>query len=113
MSFGVFMDTELLGRQWISPVTPTDGWKPRSRPAEKKAGDFLQGRMMGRPPRRVGERLRKTRTFRVRDELDFKLKMAAQVSGRSVSEEIEFRLERTFIEDYERALRIAERAWLP
>ena len=54
---------------------------------------------MGRPPRRAGERLSKTRTFRVRGELDDKLQTAALKSGRSVSEEIEFRLEQTFIEE--------------
>ncbi len=34
----------------------------------------------------------KTRTFRVRADLDEKLEAAAKVSGRSVSEEIEHRL---------------------
>jgi hypothetical protein len=53
----------------------------------------------GRPPRHKGERLSKNRTFRVRGELDEKLHRAATASGRSVSEEIEFRLEMTFAAD--------------
>lgn len=59
---------------------------------------------MGRPPKRVGERLAKNRTFRVRGELDTKLQTAADTSGRSVSEEIEYRLERSF----DRSDRLAE-----
>ena len=54
---------------------------------------------MGRLPRRAGERLSKNRTFRVRGELDSTLQTAALRSGRSVSEEIEFRLEQSFIEE--------------
>jgi hypothetical protein len=50
----------------------------------------------GRPARHQGERLSKNRTFRVRGQLDDQLSAAAEKSGRSVSEEIEFRLERTF-----------------
>jgi hypothetical protein len=57
---------------------------------------------MGRPPKRLGERLSKNRTFRVRGDLDTLLTAAAQSAARSVSEEIEFRLERSFAE--ERAL---------
>jgi hypothetical protein len=53
----------------------------------------------GRPARHAGERLTKHRTFRVRGRLDETLQDAAQQSGRSVSEEIEYRLERTFLED--------------
>ncbi|WP_377830061.1 hypothetical protein ACFKHW_12920 [Bradyrhizobium lupini] len=53
----------------------------------------------GRPTRRQGERLSKNRTFRVRDQLDGQLVQAASNSGRSVSEEIEYRLERSFGED--------------
>jgi hypothetical protein len=51
---------------------------------------------MGRPPKHEGERLSKSRTFRVRDALDNGLQIAAKRSGRSVSEEIESRLERSF-----------------
>lgn len=50
----------------------------------------------GRPPRRTGERLSKNRTFRVRPQLDEQLTLAALHSGRSVSEEIELRLEQSF-----------------
>jgi hypothetical protein len=51
---------------------------------------------MGRPPKRMGERLSKNRTFRVRAGLDDQLVAAAERSGRSVSEEIEHRLEKSF-----------------
>lgn len=50
----------------------------------------------GRPTRRAGERLSKNRTFRVRAQLDEELADAAGSSGRSVSEEIELRLEQSF-----------------
>src|SRR5215472_9218640 len=51
---------------------------------------------IGRPPKRKGERLSKNRTFRVRGTLDEQLEAAAQEAGRSVSEEIEHRLEQSF-----------------
>jgi hypothetical protein len=51
---------------------------------------------LGRPPRHKGERLSKNRTFRVRGDLDEQLQAAANVSGRSVSEEIEYRLKESF-----------------
>ena len=51
---------------------------------------------MGRPPRHEGERLSKNRTFRIRGELDDRLQAAASKAGRSVSEEIEYRLEHSF-----------------
>lgn len=51
---------------------------------------------MGRPPKHEGERLSKNRTFRVRPALDAQLMAAAEKSGRSVSEEIEYRLEESF-----------------
>jgi hypothetical protein len=51
---------------------------------------------IGRPPKRQGERLSKNRTFRVRGTLDEQLEAAAQEAGRSVSEEIEHRLEQSF-----------------
>jgi hypothetical protein len=54
---------------------------------------------IGRPPKREGERLSKNRTFRVRGTLDEQLAAAAQEAGRSVSEEIEYRLENSFRED--------------
>jgi hypothetical protein len=53
----------------------------------------------GRPPRHRGERLSKNRTFRVRGTLDEKLQAGAAASGRSVSEEIEFRLDQSFDRD--------------
>lgn len=55
----------------------------------------------GRPPRHAGEKLSKTRTFRVRGALDETLQEAATKAGRSVSEEIEHRLERSFYDDRE------------
>ena len=49
-----------------------------------------------KPGQTGGDRKRKNRTFRIRDSLDQRLKAAASASGRSVSEEIEYRLERSF-----------------
>jgi len=54
---------------------------------------------IGRPPKRKGERLSKNRTFRVRGTLDEQLVAAADDARRSVSEEIEHRLENSFRED--------------
>jgi hypothetical protein len=51
---------------------------------------------LGRPPKHEGERLSKNRTFRVRGGLDEQLEAAAQKAERSVSEEIEQRLEDSF-----------------
>ena len=51
---------------------------------------------LGRPPKHEGERLSKNRTFRVRGTLDEQLVAAAKDTGRSVSEEIERRLEESF-----------------
>jgi hypothetical protein len=53
---------------------------------------------IGRPPRHGGESLSKSRTFRVRPHLDELLQKAAAEAGRSVSEEIEYRLDRSFYE---------------
>jgi len=50
----------------------------------------------GRPPRHAGERLVKNRTFRVWSWLDDQLQAAAEQSRRTVSAEIEFRLELSF-----------------
>jgi hypothetical protein len=58
----------------------------------------------GRPPRHKGEVLAKNRTFRVRGELDEQLQGSAAKAGRSVSEEIEYRLSRSYFDD----LRAAE-----
>lgn len=54
---------------------------------------------MGRPPKRKGDPVRKNRTFRIRDSLDRALIKAAKSAGRSVSEEIEFRLELSFLKE--------------
>jgi hypothetical protein len=51
-----------------------------------------------------------SRTLRVRSELDDKLIVAAEKSGRSVSEEIEYRLERSF-RDEEIREQAFEQAW--
>jgi len=51
---------------------------------------------MGRPLRHGAERLSKSRTFRVRPHLDELLQKAAAKAGRSVSEEIEHRLDQSF-----------------
>lgn len=53
----------------------------------------------GRPPRHEGERLRKNRTFRIRARLDELLEGAAAKAGRSTSEEIEHRLEISFLDE--------------
>jgi hypothetical protein len=54
----------------------------------------------GRPPRHAGERLVKNRTFRVWGWLDDQLQAAAEQSRRTVSAEIEFRLEDSFRMDW-------------
>jgi hypothetical protein len=53
----------------------------------------------GRPAKHKGERLSKTRAFRVRGNLDESLRRAAEAAGRSVSEEIEWRLAMSFQEE--------------
>ena len=53
----------------------------------------------GRPPKPEGERRSKNRTFRVRGLMDDYLIGRAHEAGRSVSEEIEARLERSFYMD--------------
>jgi hypothetical protein len=62
-----------------------------------------------RPPKHGKERA-KSRTFRVHGDLDDKLEAAAAQSGRSVSEEIEYRLERSF-RDEEIREQAFEQAW--
>lgn len=49
----------------------------------------------GRPPRHSNELLTKNRTFRIRPSLDEALVRAAAEAGRSVSAEIEYRLDHT------------------
>src|SRR5262249_35255963 len=51
---------------------------------------------MGRPLKAEGKPRAKIRSFRLRPELDQKLIAAAQKAGRTVSDEIEFRLEQSF-----------------
>jgi hypothetical protein len=53
----------------------------------------------GRPPRYAGEVLAKNRTFRCRNRLDESLQASALQSQRSVSEEIERRLEDSYFLD--------------
>jgi hypothetical protein len=53
----------------------------------------------GRPRRHAGERLSQTRSFRVRGDLDNMLRETAAKAGRSVSEEIEYRLETSYFSD--------------
>ena len=53
-------------------------------------------RKRGGQPKPPSERKRNNLTFRARDQLKTALESAAAVSGRSVSEEIEFRLNRDF-----------------
>jgi len=50
----------------------------------------------GRPRKSPAEKLRRQKKFRTTDALDAKLKAAARAAGRSVSEEIEHRLEMSF-----------------
>jgi hypothetical protein len=70
-----------------------------ARKKAKMAPLQLAGAKIGRPPRHGSERLSKSRTFRVRPHLDELLQKAAAEAGRSVSEEIEYRLDRSFYED--------------
>lgn len=61
---------------------------------------------MSRPTKYEGGPLSRYRSFRLCAEVDNKLIAAARESGRSISGEIESRLERTFIEDRERDERV-------
>src|SRR5262249_28414833 len=54
----------------------------------------------GRPPRHQGRPLARARAFRLLGELDEQLQTAAAKSKRSVSEEIEYRLSRSFYDDW-------------
>jgi hypothetical protein len=56
-------------------------------------------RKRGRPPKPEGERRRGNLTFRVRAHLRYLLQLRADRSGRSLSEEIEYRLERSLAEE--------------
>src|SRR3712207_2785522 len=57
-----------------------------------------QRRKRGGQPKEPEERKRNNLTFRVRDRLKVDLEAAAAAGGRSVSEEIEHRLEQTLTE---------------
>ena len=59
-------------------------------------------RKLGRPPLPLRERKRNNVTTRLRDGLKGDLENAAAEEGRSLSEEIEFRLELSFISEKER-----------
>jgi hypothetical protein len=54
---------------------------------------------VGRPPKYPGEGKRITHTMRVRAATREKLMAAAAESGRSMSEEIEYRVEKSFWEE--------------
>jgi HKD family nuclease len=55
-----------------------------------------RGKGGGRRVRQAGKPLSKNLTFRLDAELDRQLRKAAVVAGRSVSEEIQYRLRRSF-----------------
>ena len=55
---------------------------------------------VGRPPKPAKERKTVNFTFRSRGELRDQLRDAAAVSGRSISEEIEYRLNQSFRDQY-------------
>lgn len=62
-------------------------------------------------PLKQGIERSKSRTFRARGDLDERLVAAATQSGRSVNEEIEYRLDRSF-RDEEIREQAFERAWV-
>jgi hypothetical protein len=66
---------------------------------KNKKGAVMAKRKRGRPALPEAERKRAGLTFRARDALRQRLADAAKQSGRSISEEIEFRLERSFLQD--------------
>jgi hypothetical protein len=55
-----------------------------------------QGKGGGRPVRQKGSPLSKTQTFRLSELMDSTIRAAAAESKRSISEEIQFRLEESF-----------------
>ena len=63
---------------------------------------------IGRPPKPAQERKSVNFTFRSRGEMREQLSRAAEVAGRSISEEIEKRLEQSF--DEERIMEAAVKA---
>lgn len=56
----------------------------------------IEPRPRGRPPLPPGQAKRAHFTTRLRTELKEKLRAAAEANGRSLSEEIEYRLEQSF-----------------
>ncbi len=58
-----------------------------------------QPRKRGRPAKPPSQRKRNNVTTRMRDQLKERLEGEARPSDRSLSEEIEFRLERSFLDD--------------
>ena len=58
----------------------------------------------GRPPKTDAERKSRNLTFRSRGDLRDRLQEAAQRSGRSLSEEIEYRLWKSIVDDDKRLL---------
>jgi hypothetical protein len=69
--------------------------------AENHRGWFMKDakKKRGRPPKPRGARRSKNRTFRIRENLDDYLINKANETGRSVSEEIEARISRSFYMD--------------
>lgn len=59
----------------------------------------------GRPKLPPGQGKRHGLSLRTTKQLRDQIKAASRLSGRSMAQEIEYRLERTFIEDYERRWR--------
>jgi hypothetical protein len=72
--------------------------KPSAKALEAavKSGEYI--RTLGRPPKPKDELKSRNLTFRVRENLRERLQQAAQESGRSISEEIEHRVDSTFKE---------------
>ena len=54
---------------------------------------------MGRPPKPESQRRRNNVTIRMRDSVKKNLQVSAESHGRSLSEEIEWRLEQSFRDD--------------
>src|SRR4051794_34964158 len=58
--------------------------------------DMEQSKRIGRPPKEPGEKKRQSLSLRIRDAVKDRLVEAARVSGLSISEELERRVERSF-----------------
>ncbi len=68
--------------------------------AKRKRIGMAKRKRIGRPPKPAKERKSVNFTFRSRGELREQLRRAAEVSGRSISEEIEYRLDQSFRDEY-------------